>query len=895
MTLAILQWPLFRAWDANGLPLAGGKLYAYQAGTSTPQALLAADGTTPLANPVVLDASGQAAIRLGANAYKLDLFSALDVHQASWPVDNVTNQSPLTLDDYSATLAQMRLTTDPGEVGTESLATTLAGELERLRYAAYDTKHFVDPLVTQWYQTPTTRLPFVSVTHYGALGDGTTDDTAAIQAAIDSGASTVFFPDGTYLLGTITAGPTYLENRFLTLRSNLTLLGTRGSILKIKDHVLDGATDATANANVLWGTGLTNLHFEGFTINGNGATNLTPVGHIRNAKGIAILGGAHVTIAQVTFLNMAGHNNIQMTRTAGQLNTNLLVRGCTSQNGGLWVGVSNPNNADFSHFYTEWDNSRFLGNYLTQDNIDYGMNGSRGGIEIHASRGLVQGNVIIGALPAVWATSLQSGAVSASVEDITIAGNVFYNCRAGVYLVPTTYAALKRVKIVDNTIALQRSSLDSTGYLVGIASPNGASQTTTYTDTYANGGPTEELTIAGNTIVSLLAAGDTTYQGIGIAVHSLWQATLTGNLIRGMPTQGILLDQSAWGTNGLTIAHNTLLDCGRNAAVQASRAGVYLEFNAAAPVTPSTKSHLKDLWIHHNTVGNTHTETFDSAGTVLTISSTGKQFSGVTVAGLSTTDLVENLVIEANHPVNLPHMIYGGTTPEILELQHNEAHYSGRVIASSYRPLVGRRQVCAQDLIVYPDKTTNPILTDGWISTKTGTGSGTAGSATFVVVDATELRVGMDLTLTGAGGGGSTLVTRILAISSTTLTLATTLGTTVAGTAFAVVTPTYGTSLIALNLATDARVSAGVANYALIGGTVWHLAANGSTLVQVTNIPDGTALVLVASTPTVTIVYGSTTIRLAGAVNYVLSDSNYSLTVYARSGVLIETARAHAQ
>lgn len=89
MTLAILTYPLFRAFDANGAPLAGGKLYSYVGGTSTPLALLAADGVTPLANPVVLNASGQAEIRLQARAYKLNLLSALDVQQADWPVDNV--------------------------------------------------------------------------------------------------------------------------------------------------------------------------------------------------------------------------------------------------------------------------------------------------------------------------------------------------------------------------------------------------------------------------------------------------------------------------------------------------------------------------------------------------------------------------------------------------------------------------------------------------------------------------------------------------------------------------------------------------------------------------------------------------------------------------------------
>lgn len=59
----------------------------------------------------------------------------------------------------------------------------------------------------------------INVFTYGARGDGITDDTAAIQAAIDatesSSGGTVFFPPGTYLLST-----TLVVNR-----KNVTLLG----------------------------------------------------------------------------------------------------------------------------------------------------------------------------------------------------------------------------------------------------------------------------------------------------------------------------------------------------------------------------------------------------------------------------------------------------------------------------------------------------------------------------------------------------------------------------------------------------------------------------------------------------------------------------------------------
>ena len=61
-------------------------------------------------------------------------------------LDNLT---PSGADDHSTNATQMRIQTDPGSVGSESLATSTAGEVERLRYA-------ISRVIggTYWYSTP---------------------------------------------------------------------------------------------------------------------------------------------------------------------------------------------------------------------------------------------------------------------------------------------------------------------------------------------------------------------------------------------------------------------------------------------------------------------------------------------------------------------------------------------------------------------------------------------------------------------------------------------------------------------------------------------------------------------------------------------------------------------
>ena len=65
----------------GAVPAAGGLLYTYVAGgTTTPLATYTTQAlNVPNANPVVLDASGRAPVRLGASSYRMVLKSSLGV------------------------------------------------------------------------------------------------------------------------------------------------------------------------------------------------------------------------------------------------------------------------------------------------------------------------------------------------------------------------------------------------------------------------------------------------------------------------------------------------------------------------------------------------------------------------------------------------------------------------------------------------------------------------------------------------------------------------------------------------------------------------------------------------------------------------------------------------
>lgn len=92
MTVSLLPQIIFQPLGADNLPMPGGKLYTWAAGTTSNLTTYTdASGATPNTNPVILDAYGVAHMYLGSTAYKFNLTDANDVQHPQFPIDDITS------------------------------------------------------------------------------------------------------------------------------------------------------------------------------------------------------------------------------------------------------------------------------------------------------------------------------------------------------------------------------------------------------------------------------------------------------------------------------------------------------------------------------------------------------------------------------------------------------------------------------------------------------------------------------------------------------------------------------------------------------------------------------------------------------------------------------------
>jgi len=126
----------------------------------------------------------------------------------------------------------------------------------------------------------------INVLDFGAKGDGSTDDTNSIQAALNSISTTgtVFFPTGTYIITT------------LSLPKSCSLMGAGYSTttLKLKNS-------ATANTDFITTNYQNNVKISGIFFDGNAANQTYSSDNGQNA--ILVRNSNNVTISECRFLN----------------------------------------------------------------------------------------------------------------------------------------------------------------------------------------------------------------------------------------------------------------------------------------------------------------------------------------------------------------------------------------------------------------------------------------------------------------------------------------------------------------------------------------------------------------------------------------------------------------
>ncbi len=160
------------AFHANGAPMVNGTLTVYLAGTTTPANTWQDSALTVLNdNPVVLDSRGECILWLDSTkSYKFLLKNAAGSTQ--WTIDNISGADNGLRDALAASTGSSLV----GHIslGTGAVARTVQAKLRES----------------------------ISVKDFGAVGDGVTDDSAAVTAAYTYAKATageLFFPAGTYL------------------------------------------------------------------------------------------------------------------------------------------------------------------------------------------------------------------------------------------------------------------------------------------------------------------------------------------------------------------------------------------------------------------------------------------------------------------------------------------------------------------------------------------------------------------------------------------------------------------------------------------------------------------------------------------------------------------------
>lgn len=381
----------------------------------------------------------------------------------------------------------------------------------------------------------------VSVTDFGAVGDGVTNDTAAIQAAIDS-SNAVIFPTGVYLISSN-----------ITLKSGARLIGQPGAVIYRNTDVrfigpTPTLTEITATADFLYGSTLVTLNAASYAAVSVGqylwfkdktSANVNYIQDfvdLRNSD-VALLTSPDEWVYQVQCakiveklagnavrINAAAHVDFPFTG-AGHIYSvqnvvveDVVIDGLTFRNGSGLSGTSSE---------ASFINIQYVYNFLIQ-NCKFDLQGYTGGIYAQFSQINITNNE--------FDSPVQSGVfLREAITDSSVTNNVFRNQMTGdasIFVEAHCY----NIAITGNTFDGSRLyELTDSAQLISCiqcdAKPN-------------------NITITGN-------SGNGYGVGVRFELGAMFN-TVSGNSFTNMGICGV----RAEGCSYLTITGNTFYNCG---------------------------------------------------------------------------------------------------------------------------------------------------------------------------------------------------------------------------------------------------------------------------------------------------------------------------------------------
>jgi hypothetical protein len=371
--------PISREFDNSSVQLAGGQLFTYAAGSTTPLATYQdLAGNIPNTNPIVLDTTGRAIVRYQAGtAYKLVL-------------QDSQGNTLWTLDNYYPPVS------DAGSIGLLLYPQTTA-----------EIAAAVTPVSYQY--------PQGDVRRYGAVLNGTSDDTTALlnwakvpgrhtfptaQSALISATiqlvsnSTYEFADG----GTITTAThdIALFNAFQC--TNITVRGgsfTQTSAGTVGNYLIGGVVLNTCSYCAVEDCIFTGMQWSGVLLLASqyctvrACTFLSFLGTLQDAADVAIISnninvGSHYNVVTGNFCYGGGEHGISCEDPySGTLTTrNVITNNRIGAHTGYGILVYQPDSGDSFNQILGNEIEGITGNYVTNNSSGAGIyvvgNGSGG-------------------------------------------------------------------------------------------------------------------------------------------------------------------------------------------------------------------------------------------------------------------------------------------------------------------------------------------------------------------------------------------------------------------------------------------------------------------------------------------------------------------------------------